>query len=182
MMEETPNQQQTKIEQPESIAGKHYRLKSGQLIPETEYQRRVREYRELFMQTLTIDQAERALLEVEAKYHSAEDSLESPKREAEQIRAIFYGLQTLMQYFVTWQDKREEDRRWKDSVENALKKVVEQQTGILQSLETKLDALLNGDSDSQGEMMTLILGILNELRDRLSAVENSKPHRHDART
>ena len=166
---DTPNQE------------RRFHLKNGQLIPETEFQRRVREYRELDLQGLVSNKVYESQVTLNAKYFAAQKELESPQREAEQLRALLDSVITLHRHFIAWEDNRAEDMEWKRSIEATLREAVTRQTNILQSMENKLDELLNGKPESQGEMFNLVMGTLNDLRMRLEKVEASSLHRQPAR-
>ena len=157
--------------------GRHFHLKNGQLIPETEYQRRVRQYRELVFENMPANKIRESQVTLETKYLSAKETLQSPEREAEQLRALLDSIITLHRHFIAWEDNRAKDMEWKRSIEVALREAVTMQTNILQSMENKLDELLNGKPESQGEMLNLVMGTLNDLRTRLEKVEASSRHR-----
>ena len=153
--------------------GRRYQLKNGQMIPETEYQRRVREYRELNLENMVSNKVYDSQIQLEASYFSAQKTLQSPERETKQLRALLDSAITLHHHFIAWEDNRAKDMTWKRSIEAALRKFMVEQTNLLQSMETKLDEQLNGNPESQGEMLNLVMGTLNDLRTRLEKVEAS---------
>ena len=161
--------------------GRHFHLKNGQLIPETEYQRRVREYRELVFENMPANKIHESRVMLETTYLAAKETLQSPEREVKQLRALFNSVITLHRYFIAWEDSRAKDMEWKRSIEAALREAVTSQTNILQSMENKLDELLNGKPESQGEMLNLVMGTLNDLRTRLEKVEASSMYRQPVR-
>lgn len=156
---------------------RHYRLKNGQMIPETEYQRRVREYRELSLENISSNKVYDSQVMLEAKYLSAQKTLQSPERETEQLRALLDSSMTLHRHFIAWEDNYAKDMAWKRSIEAGLRNFMAEQTNLLQLIETKLDEQLNGNPESQGGMLNLVMGTLNDLRIRLERVEMSSNSR-----
>ena len=112
------NQNQRQQAQPDTPnQERRFHLKNGQLIPETEFQRRVREYRELDLQGLVANKMYESQVTLNAKYFAARKELESPQREAEQLRALFDSVITLHRHFIAWEDNRAKDLRWKQAIE-----------------------------------------------------------------
>ena len=173
MSSQSNNQHQGENNQ-ESLAGKRVRLKNGKIIPESEYHRRVREYKELWAMGAPLEEMLNSRITLQAEYLEARGTLKSPEREETQMRAIYRAVDTLHNYFITWEEARKEDMAWKRSIEKALREGLNEQTVILQNISEAQEAILSGETSGQGEMMNLVMGTLNEIRERVQALEASR--------
>ena len=52
---------------------------------------------------------------------------------------------------------------------------------ILQNIAEAQEAILNGETSGQGEVMNLVMGTLNEIRERVQALEASRRQKLPAR-
>ena len=180
MSNQNNNQHQGENNQ-ESLAGKRFRLKNGEMMPETEYQRSVREYKEDYTLGAPLPPMENARINLEAKFLEAERVLKSPQKEKAQLQALFKNQKQLHNYFITWEEARKEDMAWKRSIEKDLREALDEQMTILQNIAEAQEAILNGETSGQGEMMNLVMGTLNEIRERVQALEASRRQKLPAR-
>ena len=94
-------------------------------------------------------------------------------RYGEMLEILYMRIHYLTHHFLLWEEQWERDQKWQKAIEDQLNVFMNGATQILQTVSEQAQEIIEGSPKSQGEMMGLIMGTLNELREKVNGLENS---------
>lgn len=101
------------------------------------------------------------------------EKMDGPERQEKRMNLLYERFHYLNDHLLIWEEERERDRTWKKKIETELSNFMEDADELLKIISEQAQKIMDGDTASQGEMTELIMGTLNELRGRVSGLENT---------
>lgn len=99
--------------------------------------------------------------------------LDTDQRNEKMLILLYERIHYLTHHLLLWEEQWELDQKWQKAIEEQLNIFMAGATKILRTVSEQAQEIIEGSPESQGDMMKLIMGNLNELRDKLSNLENS---------
>ena len=106
-------------------------------------------------------------------WEKAQKQEQLASRYGEMLDVLYKRVHFLTHHLLLWEEQGERDRKWQIAFEDKLNGFMNGATQILQTISEQAHEIIEGIPKSQGEMLGLIMGTLNELRDKVSNLENS---------
>lgn len=99
--------------------------------------------------------------------------LETSQRNEKVLDLLYERIHFLTHHLLIWEEQWERDQKWQKAIEEQLSMFMSGATKILRTVSEQAQEIIEGNPESQGDMMELIMGTLNELRDKVDGLENS---------
>lgn len=99
--------------------------------------------------------------------------LETSQRNEKVLDLLYERIHFLTHHLLIWEEQWERDQKWQKAIEEQLSMFMSGATKILRTVSEQAQEIIDGNPESQGDMMKLIMGTLNELRDKVDGLENS---------